>query len=647
MALFSKSLLLQLRVHPVGFGELYQQLRNKAVATNQHAWKALQRQLGKEEHSASTMLLVKQLFKLLSPPASDVVPAARTPSDADEGVRPRGSMAAAVSNEDGLHHCCANLSTLHSMGEGWSLSGGTLMKGVLMSIQLQQIAADEPHIPRGRLQLLLKCCRTLEWTSRDCFLVMKKATALGLNSLRTQLSVELRDRFQWPDWLFVMLTPRPVAPIEKLHLARNWFVTQKDPYMAFHVRRLIALANRYRVRVYCLCRTQSFDDGCLWIACDYCGSWYHSACVGITETRQELEGKEWTCPVACTHVPSVPEDSQVAVAAIKSPAEAIPVIATTPVQTGRKRRVPQPISYCDASDGTDSEDEVESESEQEDEEQDGSEGNFSDAVSIEEDEDSESDNLADFAEALDLFEHEWVPATHAQEELALESKPPSERRAARAQLKHRMEQQHEQDDDSDWSEGADDLHSDRSEYTAVSSGEDNGDDDDSERDCAPDSSDDSQDDAFEASTSVTYCKRKRQTKATMPPINNAKRPCLDDLRTLPVMPPAGRTSSNVQHSGVSCMTAKCQSNHHHAVELSAPLHASLAKQFVTEMCTIERGHATSAAYVYRHYQSWHRRSIDKAGHKSMGKKVFWRAMDAHFCKSKTDGSMMYRGIACD
>jgi hypothetical protein len=189
------------------------------------------------------------------------------------------------------------------MSDGnWCLSGKTLMMAVLDSMK------DKGPIESNQLQRLLRCCRTLEWSSRDCFVVLKKARSLGLVDLAVSLETDLRDRFRWSDQLLVILSAKPVAPIEKLQVARNWFVKQQDGRMASHLRHMIALAKRHHVIVHCLCRTQQDDDGCEWIACDACNSWYHPACVGIYKAAEELETTPWTCPMDCWHMQPLPKD---------------------------------------------------------------------------------------------------------------------------------------------------------------------------------------------------------------------------------------------------------------------------------------------------------------------------------------------------
>jgi hypothetical protein len=435
-----------------------------------------------------------------------------------------------------------------------------------------------------------------------------------------------------------------VAQVAKLQVAHNWFVTKKDAHMAFYLRRLIALAKRFRVQLFCLCRPKSGDNNCLWIACDLCGSWYHSACVGVAGTQQELETKNWTCPIDCTHVPTVPEEVQTpteeAAAAVTISADAVPEEATAPTVTvpcEDQRRMRRAVCY--RAPLSDSDTDLEQEEEEEDEEPDGSDGHFSDSVASDDEDGSESEDEADFAEALDSMEQKWVPALFAQQELALESKPTSQKRAAVAQLKQQMEQQNEQEEDSDWSEGAEDCEQDSSgtESDVVH-------DVSSDQACASDFSDEDDASAWEP-----LGKRKRHATVDTEAIRSAaKRSCLDDLRTLPAMPPAGTAAPASDATfGTSCVTAKCQSNHPEAIQLTAPLHASMVNEFVAEMCAVQRGLATPAGQLYRHYHTWHRHSPDQSRHKCMGKKVFWRAMDARWCKSKTDGSIMYRGIALD
>jgi hypothetical protein len=565
MAPFTKSLLVLLTEPAESFHMLYQRLRNKAVASHPHGWKTLQRQLGKRADESSTMELTRCLADWL-------------------GSAPPPTM-------DGLPRCCANLIALQSMHDGWCLSGGTLMMGVLDTVQhdLAPKGYWQPNklIRPERLSQLLTCCCALEWSSRDCFVVMKKARALGLDQISTELQTALRDRFGWMDWLSVILMAQPVAPIEKLHVAREWFVKQGDGRMAIHVRHMIELAKRCGIRVYCTC----LNTCCCWNI----PSTQAAAAGGVGKTSSAHPTR------------SVP--------AIRAPASNPPGASRSVSGDKRKR----PTSARPHESDTDSE-------EEEDEEDEDDEEDCEDTCSDPDAEDEEEAAIEDFTEALYEFEQQWIPPQRAQKEVEMEAISPSKRKSALVRLKQWTEEEKEKEDDSDWSEGA--SVADGSD--AAESDDDDGDDD--EEHSEDDDEGDSDEDVKERGSSSS----KRINKG-----NAHKRPRLEENRTIPLMLPSDALVAS------SCVTANCQSDHVTARQLTAPLYSALVDKFVAEMCSVRPGLATSAADLYRRYHSWHRRSTPTDLRVPMGKKMFWRALAVRFCKSKTDGNVMYRGIAYD
>lgn len=278
MAPFAKSLLNLLRADSNGFTESLQSLRNKALHSNARGWEKLAREFGKGQSDSNTIPVIQLLFEAVVHKSPQMPSTMAASSHTTSRMKTKATRTA-VPLLDALDHCCMNLIHLHGT-PGWCVSGGSLLLGVLSLVSTHHTRMED--VPLQSLQRLLQHCRELEWTGLDCFLVMKQTQELGYAPLSEQLREELIKTFQWTQSVLAILQMKPIAPLEKLKTARNWFMQRQDGYMAYYLRRFISTAETYDMHVHCKCRARTEENGeSHWIGCDACGAWYHPKCVGI------------------------------------------------------------------------------------------------------------------------------------------------------------------------------------------------------------------------------------------------------------------------------------------------------------------------------------------------------------------------------
>jgi hypothetical protein len=93
----------------------------------------------------------------------------------------------------------------------------------------------------------------------------------------------------------------------------------------------------------------------------------------------------------------------------------------------------------------------------------------------------------------------------------------------------------------------------------------------------------------------------------------------------------------VQH----CMSGiKCEADHQNSFYNTTPLHSSIVENFILNRCLIQSDHSVSASVLYDHFMNFE----EKKKKSQIGSKSFFRAMGIYFCKSKTNGTIMYRGV---